>query len=114
MQCTVTAYPHLRHLVTGVVLYVVLAGLVASNPESALGFWPGVLAGGLACVVWHACRRTQPSLAQARRRLRIAGVFCALGVVFALIPQRDIPIGAPFGALVALTIALAVDRRRAA
>jgi len=62
-------------------------------------------------VIWHACRRRPPAVAQARRRLRIAGVICAVAFLFALVPQRDIPIGAPFGALVALTIALALDRR---
>lgn len=91
------------------VLYVALAGLIASNPEGAFGFWPGVQAGGL----WHVYRRTSPTIAQDRRRVWIAGVFLAMGFVLVMIPQRDIPTGAPFGALVTLTGALALGRCRA-
>lgn len=89
---------------------VALAVLLATAPQNALGFWPGVLLGVIACTFWRAYR-TLPTSAQTRRRLQLAGVGLAVGLALVLIPQRDIPIGAPFGIMVAWAGALLVDRR---
>ena len=102
----------LPYLAFGLVLYLALAALIASNPAGALGYWPGALVGGLGCVVWHACRRRPPSPERVRRGLKITGGLLGISFLFALVPQRDIPIGLPFGILAALTIALVLDRQR--
>ena len=89
---------------------VALAILLATAPQNALGFWPGLLASVIACTFWRAFRKL-PTPEQTRRRLQLAGVGLAVGLVLVLIPQRDIPIGAPFGIMVVWAGALLLDRR---
>lgn len=90
--------------------YAALAVLLATAPQNALGFWPGLLVGVIACTVWRSFR-TPPPPGQTRRRLQLAGVGLAVGLALVLIPQRDIPVAAPFGLLVAWAGALFLDRR---
>lgn len=90
--------------------YLLLIMLMMTAPQNALGFWPGVLVGTIACVLWLGLR-TPPTPAQTRRRLQVASVALALGLALVLLPQRDIPVAAPFGLLVAWAGALILDRR---
>lgn len=101
---------HLPSLVVVLTAYLLLIMLMITAPQNALGFWPGVLAGVIACTLWRGLR-TPPTPAQTRRRLQLAGVGLAVGLALVLIPQRDIPIGAPFGLLVAWVGAVFLDRR---
>ena len=94
-----------RPLVIVAGAFVLLAILLATAPQNALGFWPGVLAGVIACTLWRSFR-TPPTHEQTRRRLQLASVGLAVGLALVLIPQRDIPLGAPFGLLVAWAGAL--------
>ena len=80
--------------------YVLLLALVVTAPQNVLGFYPGVLAGVIACTLWRGLR-TPPTPTQTRRRLQMASVGLVVGLVLVLIPQRDIPVGAPFGILLA-------------
>lgn len=90
--------------------YLVLTVLLATAPQNALGFWPGVLVGVIACTLWRSFR-TPPTPAQTWRRLQLASVGLAVGFALVLIPQRDIPLAAPFGLLVAWSGAVFLDRR---
>lgn len=90
--------------------YALLVTLMATAPQNALGFWPGVLAGVIACTLWRGLR-TPPTSAQTRRRLQVASVGLGLGLLLVLIPQRDIPLGGPFGMWVAWFGSLWLDRR---
>jgi len=96
-----------------IVAFGILAVLLATAPQNALGFWPGIMVGMIACTAWRTFR-TQPSFIQAKRRARVASVFLLAGLALALSHQRDIPTAAPFGILVALAVSLAWDRMRLA
>ena len=100
----------LQSLLVGLTAYGLLLLLMVTAPQNALGFWPGILAGTIACVLWRGLR-TPPTPQQTRRRLQVASVALTLGLALMLIPQRDIPVGAPFGLLVAWAGALILDRR---
>ena len=100
----------LQSLLIVLAAYIALVGLMITAPQNALGFWPGLLAGVIACVLWRDLR-TPPTRAQTRRRLWVASAGLVVGLVLVLIPQRDIPIGAPFGLVVAWFGALLLDRR---
>lgn len=91
---------------------VALAILLATAPQNYQGFWPGVLLGVIACTFWRAFR-TLPTPEQTRRRLQVVSIGLVVGLILVLIPQRDIPVGAPFGILVAWAGALILDRREA-
>lgn len=99
-------------IVVCVVAYGALAVLLATAPQHALGFWPGLFAGIIGCAIWRTLR-TPPTPVQTRHRLRIAGPLLVVWFALALVPQRDIPIAAaPLGLLTAWTLALVLDQRR--
>lgn len=103
----------LPSLIIVIVTFGLLAMLIATAPQNVFGFWPGLMVGIIGCTGWRMFRRL-PTLNQARRRVRVAGMFVVAGLALALSSQRDIPIAAPFGVLVALTITFSLDRRRLA
>jgi hypothetical protein len=99
-------------IVVCVLAYGALAVLLATAPQNALGFWPGLFAGIIGCTLWRTFR-TPPTCAQTQRRLRIAGPLLVVWFALALVPQRDIPVaGAPLGLLTAWTLTLVLDQRR--
>ncbi|WP_233842301.1 hypothetical protein [Dyella sp. 2HG41-7] len=101
----------IQSLLVVLTAYSLLIGLMITAPQNALGFWPGLLAGVIGCVLWRDLR-TPPTLQQTRHRLRVAGSLLVLGLTLVLAPQRDIPIAAaPLGVLMAITGALILDRR---
>lgn len=99
-------------LIVCILAYGALAVLLATAPQNALGFWPGLFAGIIGCMIWRTLR-TPPTPAQTQKRLRIAGPFLVLWLALALLPQRDIPIAtAPLGLLMAWTLTLVWDQHR--
>lgn len=95
-----------------VVAFGALALLLATAPQNALGFWPGLLAGIVGCTIWQTFRQP-PTRAQTQRRLRIAGPLLIVWFALALVPQRDIPVAAaPLGLFLAWTLTLVFDQRR--
>lgn len=105
-----TLHRRLQSLLIVVVAYAALVLLMVTAPQNALGFYPGLLAGVIAVTLWRDLR-TPPTPQQTQRRLSLASVLFAVGLALVLI-QRDIPVGAPFGLLVAWMGALLLDWRR--